>query len=68
MSASAAVMHLSDSILYLSSMLRDQPRQIDCYIDYFGERPAPGRARRLGTRAVRALKTARARLRRRRSP
>ena len=31
-----ALIHLVDSILYLSSLLRDQPRQIDRYIDYFG--------------------------------
>jgi len=34
--APQALMHLADSILYLSSLLRDQPRQIDRYIDYFG--------------------------------
>ena len=32
-----ALVFLADSILYLSSLLRDQPRQIDRYIDYFGE-------------------------------
>ena len=30
------------SALYLSSLLRDAPRPIDRYIDYFGE-AAPGR-------------------------
>jgi len=34
--APQALIHLADSILYLSSLLRDQPRQIDRYIDYFG--------------------------------
>ena len=34
--ASQALSYLADSILYLSSLLRDQPRQIDRYIDYFG--------------------------------
>src|SRR5438132_12920637 len=34
--APQALMHFCDSILYLSSLLRDQPRQIDRYIDYFG--------------------------------
>jgi hypothetical protein len=34
--ASQALVYLADSILYLSSLLRDQPRQIDRYIDYFG--------------------------------
>ena len=34
------LLYLADSILYLSSMLRDQPRRIDQYIDYFGDWPA----------------------------
>jgi hypothetical protein len=34
--APQALVYLADSILYLSSILRDQPRQIDRYIDYFG--------------------------------
>lgn len=34
--APQALAYLADSILYLSSLLRDQPRQIDRYIDYFG--------------------------------
>jgi len=40
MKASSVVLYLADSILYLSSMLRDQPRRIDRYIDYFGDWPA----------------------------
>jgi len=45
---SQAFIHLADSILYLSSLLRDQPRQIDRYIDYFGGdvQPTLGRTRR----------------------
>lgn len=35
-----AVLLLADSILYLSSLLADRPRQIDRYIDYFGD-PRP---------------------------
>ena len=31
---------LDDSLLYLTSLLRDQPRPIDRYLDYFG---APSR-------------------------
>src|SRR2546427_10462014 len=34
--APQALAYLADSILYLSPILRDQPRQIDRYIDYFG--------------------------------
>src|SRR2546426_10798538 len=34
--APQALVYLADSILYLSSIVRDQPRQIDRYIDYFG--------------------------------
>ena len=37
---------LADSILYVSSLLVDQPRPIDRIIDYFGEgRPGAGEAR-----------------------
>src|SRR5690242_16702267 len=37
--------YLSDSILYLCTLLADRPRLIDQYIDYFGEAPryVPGR-------------------------
>jgi hypothetical protein len=35
---------LGDSIFYVSSLLGDQPRAIDRYIDYFGE-PAGPRSR-----------------------
>ena len=66
MTSNVAVMHLSDSILYLSSLIGDQPRNIDCYIDYFGERPVRSGARRLRARAVSAIKRARSRLRRQR--
>ena len=38
--APQALVHLADSILYLSSLLRDQPRPIDRYIDYFGDSAA----------------------------
>jgi len=40
---------LADSILYLASVMADQPRSIDRYIDYFGgDAPARGqRASRL---------------------
>ena len=34
------MLHLADSILYVSAVLRDRPRRIDDYIDYFGN---PGR-------------------------
>ena len=44
--ASRALVHLADSILYLSSLLRDQPRQIDRYIDYFGGGAEEGRTAR----------------------
>ena len=30
------LLELADSILYLASLLRNQPRPIDRYIDYFG--------------------------------
>ena len=40
MKAGSTLLYLADSILYLSSMLRDQPRRIDRYIDYFGDWPA----------------------------
>ncbi len=30
------MLHLADSILYVSALLRDRPRRIDDYIDYFG--------------------------------
>ena len=31
---------LAESILYLCALIADQPRAIDRYIDYFGERRA----------------------------
>ena len=43
--APQALVYLADSILYLSSILRDQPRQIDRYIDYFGGGAQDERAR-----------------------
>ena len=30
------MLHLADSILYVSALLRDRPRRVDDYIDYFG--------------------------------
>jgi hypothetical protein len=53
MKAPGAVLYLADSILYLSSMLRDQPRRIDRYIDYFGDWPA-----RVAPAVVRSRRTA----------
>jgi hypothetical protein len=38
-------LRLIDSILHLSSLLENQPRTIDRYIDYFGD----GHLRRLDT-------------------
>src|SRR2546428_5452965 len=46
--APQALAYLADSILYLSSILRDQPRQIDRYIDYFGGGARDQRAREAG--------------------
>src|SRR6266852_4152603 len=46
--APQALVYLADSILYLSSILRDQPRQIDRYIDYFGGGAQDERAREEG--------------------
>src|SRR2546429_8022448 len=46
--APQALVYLADSILYLSSILRDQPRQIDRYIDYFGGGAPNERAREEG--------------------
>jgi hypothetical protein len=37
MQAHGSVSDLADSILYVSSLLRDRPRPIDRYIDYFGD-------------------------------
>ncbi len=37
MQAHGALSDLADSILYVSSLLRDRPRPIDRYIDYFGD-------------------------------
>jgi hypothetical protein len=34
--AAKPVLHLADSVLYVSALLRDRPRRIDDYIDYFG--------------------------------
>ncbi len=34
--AANPVLHLADSILYVSALLRDRPRRVDDYIDYFG--------------------------------
>ena len=31
------LLELADSILYLASLLRNRPRPIDRYIDYFGD-------------------------------
>jgi hypothetical protein len=31
------LLEVADSILYVSSLLADQPRSIDTVIDYFGE-------------------------------
>ena len=42
--APQALVHLADSILYLSSLLRDQPRSIDRHIDYFGGSEASARS------------------------
>jgi hypothetical protein len=42
--AANPVLHLADSILYVSALLRDRPRRIDDCIDYFGN------ARRLTAR------------------
>jgi hypothetical protein len=36
MTTGSPVLQLADSILYLSSLIADQPREIDRYIDYFG--------------------------------
>jgi hypothetical protein len=36
MPSSAPLAACLDSILYLSSLIADQPRSIDRYIDYFG--------------------------------
>src|SRR2546428_13186378 len=49
--APQALVYLADSILYLSSILRDQPRQIDRYIDYFGGGAQDDRAREGGRSA-----------------
>jgi hypothetical protein len=43
---------LADSLLYLSSVLRDAPRTIDRYIDYFGE-AAQGRIATVAARVPR---------------
>jgi hypothetical protein len=34
----APLLQLADSILYVSSLIADQPRDIDRYVDYFGGR------------------------------
>ncbi|HEU5321800.1 MAG TPA: hypothetical protein VFX28_13425 [Methylomirabilota bacterium] len=39
---------IADSILYVSSLLRDQPRWIDHYVDYFGEWPGGARPEMAG--------------------
>ena len=44
---------LANSILYLSSLLADQPRSIDRYIDYFG-----GVTRRVGGGSPSAVRLA----------
>ena len=48
--APQALVYLAD-FLYLSSILRDQPRQIDRYIDYFGGGAQDERAREEGRSA-----------------
>jgi len=64
MNSHLAAMHLSDSILYLASLIGDQPRHIDGYIDYFGDRPVPAGGRRRRVSAASASRRARTRLRR----
>jgi hypothetical protein len=39
MDRSESLVEIADSILYISSLLADQPRAIDQVIDYFGETP-----------------------------
>ena len=41
---STPLLQVAESILYLSSLLSDQPRAIDRYIDYFGWAVAGRRA------------------------
>jgi len=35
---------LAESIIYMCALIADQPRVIDRYIDYFGERPVTRKA------------------------
>lgn len=48
------VTYLADSILYLTTLIADQPRSIDRYIDYFGEGQAvaPAASGRTGRRGA----------------
>jgi hypothetical protein len=48
----SSVRALADSLLYLSSLLRDAPRPIDRHIDYFGE-AAQGRIATVAARVPR---------------
>ena len=50
MKTSRPLLQLSESILYLSSLIRDQSRPIDRYIDYFGG-PTTGADHASATRA-----------------
>lgn len=50
MRAHGSIGDLADSILYVSSLLRDRPRPIDRYIDYFGD--AGGTAHGAGASTV----------------
>lgn len=40
MSHTEALRELGESILYIASLLTNQPRHIDRFIDYFGDAPA----------------------------
>ena len=46
MSYTEALREVSESILYLTSLLNDRPRSIDQYIDYFGDRATATAPRR----------------------
>jgi hypothetical protein len=51
MKTSRPLLQLSESILYLSSLISDQSRPIDRYIDYFGG-PTTGADHGQGTRSA----------------
>jgi hypothetical protein len=51
----AALLEVADSILYISSLLADQPRPIDRVIDYFGGAPRDVAVLVKGRQAARAV-------------